>query len=351
MQHVAIDLGSKESQVCVRSADGTILVEKKHPTRGLAKLLESRPPSRVVLETSSEAFRIADQAKRAGHEVRVVKSTLSKQLGVGERKLKNDVRDARKLSEVSCRIDLPSVHVPSEMARVWRSEIRSRQTFIETRTKLVSHVRGWMRTQLLTVRKGSTETFPQRVRERAGETNQAIPAHVEEALSVIDVMNISATASMKRIQELANASEVCRRLMTIPGVGPVTAVAFVAAIDDVSRFRHAYQLTSYLGVTPGENSSSKRERRTGITKAGPSSVRRNLIQAAWTAFRTRPNDPMVRWAKRIADRRGKCIAIVALARKMAGVMFAMWRDRTNYCPLRAALPINASSAIEATSPA
>lgn len=338
MQHVAIDLGSRESQVCVRSADGTILSEKKHPTRGLVKLLESWPTSRVVLETSSEAFRIADQAKQAGHEVRVVPATLSKQLGVGERGIKTDLRDARKLSEVSCRIDLPSVHVPSQTAREWRSVIRSRETLIEARTKMVNHVRGWLRTQLRTVRRGTTETFPTRVRDRAGEEGTVIPPNIEGTLSVIDALNIQVTASMKQIAALAKASEICRRLMTIPGVGPVTAVAFVAAIDDVSRFQHAYQLTSYLGVTPGEDSSSKRERRTGITKAGPASVRRNLIQAAWVAFRFRPHDPMVRWATAIGERRGKFIAVVALARKMATVMFAMWRDSTNYNSLKASVP-------------
>jgi transposase len=337
MQHVAIDLGSKESQVCVRSVDGTILVEKKHRTRDLGKLMKSWPASRVVLETSSEAFRIADQAKQAGHEVRVVPSTLSKQLGVGERGVKTDLRDARKLSEVSCRIDLPSVHVPSDVAREWRSVIRSRETLIEVRTKMVNHVRGWLRTQLLTIRKGSTETFPARVRERADADGTTVPSHVEEALAVIDVLNVQVTASMKRICQLAKTSPLCRRLMTTPGVGPVTAVSFVAAIDDVARFQHAYQVTSYLGVTPGEDSSSQRERRTRITKAGPSSVRRNLIQAAWVAFRFRPNDPMVRWATRIKERRGKFIAVVALARKMAGVLFALWRDSTNYNPLKAAL--------------
>lgn len=337
MQHVAIDLGSKESQVCVRSADGTILVEKKHPTQKLEQLMKSWPASRVILETSSEAFRVADRAKDAGHDVRVVRSTLSKELGVGDRGVKTDQRDARKLSEVSSRIDLPSVHIPSEKARELRSIVRSRELLIETRTKAVSHVRGWMRTQLRTIRRGSTETFPARVRERAVEEKHSIPAHIECVLMVIDALNTQATASMKQIFKLAKGSELCRRLMTIPGIGPITAVSFVAAIDDVSRFKHAYLVQSYLGLTPGEDSSSKRQRRTGITKAGPSSVRRVLIQAAWVAFRRRPQDPMVRWATRISERREKPIAVVALARKMAGVMFALWRDNTSYSPLRAAM--------------
>lgn len=336
MQHVAIDLGSKESQVCVRSADGTILAENKHPTRKLEELIRSWPASRVILETSSEAFRIADYVRAAGHEVRVVKSTLSKQLGVGERGIKNDLRDARKLSEVSCCIDLPTVHVPSENARAWRSEIRSRETLIETRTKLICHVRGWLRTQLWTLRRGVTQTLPARVRDKATQQGTVVPAHIEEILVTLEVMNRLAMASQKRISTLAKDSELCRRLMTTPGVGPITAISFAAAIDEITRFRRAHRLASYLGLTPGEDSSSQRERRTGITKAGPASVRRNLIQAAWVAFRRRPNDPMVRWATRVAERRGKFIAVVALARKMASVMFAMWRDSTNYSPLRMA---------------
>ena len=101
MNHVAIDLGSKESQVCIRQPDGTIVVEKKHPTRKLGELMQTWPTSRVVLETSSESFRVADLALAASHEVRVVPATLAKQLGVGERGVKTDLRDARKLSEVS----------------------------------------------------------------------------------------------------------------------------------------------------------------------------------------------------------------------------------------------------------
>lgn len=334
MQHVAIDLGSKESQVCVRSAEATILVEKKYPTRRLEELMRSWPPSRVILETSSEAFRIADAARRAGHEVRVVRATLSKQLGVGDRGIKTDQRDARTLSEVSCRINLPSVHIPSEQARELRATVRSREVLIATRTKMVNHVRGWLRTQLMKLPKGTPATFPERVRARASES---LPMYIEQVLLVVESLNIQIAASDRHLRGLAKASEVCRRLMTIPGVGPVTAVTFVAAIDDASRFEHAYRLQSYLGLTPGESSSSERERRTSITKAGPASVRRTLIQAAWTIVRRRPSEPMVRWAAQVAERRGKFVAIVALARKLAGIMFALWRDTTTYQPSMAAM--------------
>jgi transposase len=299
-----------------------VLYEKKHPTRGLEVLMQSWSPSRVVLETSSEAFRVADAARAAGHEVRVVRATLSKQLGVGERGIKTDLRDARKLSE----------------ARELRSLVRSREMLVSSRTRLVNHARGWLRTMLLKIRGGATATFPDRIRALATQQNQPVPQHIEHVLMVIDALNVQVLASDRQLRQLVRANELCRRLMTVPGVGPVTALSFVAAIDDVSRFEHAYRLTSYLGLTPGEDSSSERERRTSITKAGATSVRRTLIQAAWAAYLRRPNEPMVKWATQIADRRGKFIAIVALARKMAGILYALWRDKTSYRSEKSAQP-------------
>jgi transposase len=75
-----------------------------------------------------------------------------------------------------------------------------------------------------------------------------------------------------------------------------------------------------------------RERQTSITKAGPTALRWALVQAAWVAWRRKPNEPMVRWALQVAERRGKQIAIVALARKLSGILFAIWRDGTVYRP-------------------
>jgi transposase len=95
-------------------------------------------------------------------------------------------------------------------------------------------------------------------------------------------------------------------------------------------------MQSYLGLTPGEDSSSKRKRLTSITKAGPKAVRWTLVQAAWTARRCRKNDPMVIWAKGIEERRGRAIAVVALARKIAGILWAMWKKGNAYDPLKGA---------------
>ena len=269
----------------------------------------------MILETSAEAFLIADAALAHGHEVRVVPATLVKTLGVGARGVKNDRRDAQTLSEVSCRIDLPSVHVPSQLARELKSLCGSREILVKSRTMLINNVRGWLRTQLIRIRTGSTPTFQQRVLEYLQTHQLSLPEHIERQLVLLDALKVQVKAADQQLVKLAGEHPVCRKLMTVPGVGPVTAVRFVAAIDDVTRFRNAHAVESYLGLTPGESSSSDRKQHTGITKAGSTEVRRALIQAAWAAFRGRPQEPMVQWATQIAARRGVFIAIVALARK------------------------------------
>ena len=119
----------------------------------------------------------------------------------------------------------------------------------------------------------------------------------------------------------------------MPGVGPSTAVRFVAAIDDITRFESAHKVESYLGLVPGESSISERQQRLSITKAGSASVRWVLGQAAW-ALQVRCRDPGARplqlWAAEIVRRRGRRIATIALARKLAGILYALWRDGTTY---------------------
>ena len=117
MEHIAIDLGGRESQVCVRLPDGTVILERKVKTERLESFLKKRAASRVILETCAEAFGVADKAIEHGHEVLVVPALLVRQLGVGARGVKTDERDARCLSEASCRIDLPSVHICSARSR------------------------------------------------------------------------------------------------------------------------------------------------------------------------------------------------------------------------------------------
>lgn len=347
MDHIAIDLGSRESQVCVRAATGEIVEERRVGTRSLGTYLGKRPRSRVVLETCAEAFAVADAAIAAGHETVVVPATLAPSLGVGERGVKTDTRDARNLSEASCRMSrLPTVHVPTHASRDRKAMCGMREALIQTRTKLVNTVRGWTRPQGLgVVRSGSPETFPLRVKEHVASRGASIPPYVERLLMMIQTLSTEILAADEELKTVAASDPTCQLLMTAPGVGPVTAVRFAAAVDDVGRFGDAHRLEAYLGLTPGERSSGQKQTRTGLTKAGASKLRWVLVQAAWVARRYYKDHPMVAWSYEVESRRGKQIAVMALARKLAGVLYAMWRDASPYdCqhPIRRPAPVAAA---------
>jgi transposase len=339
MNHVAIDLGTRESQICVRGPDGSILEERKYPTRKLTELVASWGPSRVVVETSAEAFPIADAAKAAGHEVRVVPATLVRLLGVGERGVKNDRKDAQQLSKASWQTDLPSVHIPSPAARELKSLCGARDVLVATQRNLSNNVRGWLRTQLWRLPSGKIKTLPERLRSQAAPLDRELPEHVERQLKTLELVTEQVEAANKQVKKLAESHPVCLRLMTVPGIGPITAVRFVAAIDEPSRFPSAHRVQSYIGLTPGERSSGATTRMLGITKAGQDELRRCLVQAAWAAMKVQSAHPMLAWARRIMDRRGRAIGAIALARKLAGILFAIWRDGTTYQTQRAALLI------------
>lgn len=333
MHHLAIDLGGKESQICVRDSSERILDEKRHATRKLGEYLAKQPPSRVILETSAEAFAVADLARKAGHDVRVVPATLARTLGVGARGIKTDRRDAQALSSVSCKVELRSIHIPSERARAWRALSNSRDALVSSRTKLTNTVKSQLRGRLICSCPRRSKAMPETIRKLWMELEGQTPAHVERLLLLIEALDVQIAEADKEIRNLVKNDEVCRRLMTVPGVGANTALRFVATLDEIKRFGTAHDVQSYLGLTPGENSSSTRVQRTRLTKAGSPQMRFLLVQAAWSAKRWAPNHPMVRWATKIAERRGNAIAAVALARKLAGILFALWRDGSSYSPL------------------
>lgn len=331
MNHLAVDLGSRQSQVCLRSVEGTVLREERVPNRGLQNFFKEIPKSRVVLETCAEAFAVARLATVSGHEVNVVPATLAPSLGVGQRGVKTDRKDAQNLSMASCRMEhLPKVHVPSPLAQELRAQLTTRALLVSHRTATINCVRGWARTELLELAKTTRENFTTKVRDLALMRPEGLPRHIERLLKLIDALNEQLDEANEELKAMTERDPICVRLMSMPGVGPVTSASFRAAIDSVERFKSARAVESYFGLTPGERSSGLKAFRVGITGAGAARVRGTLVQAAWCAYRSRPLDPMVVWAKNIAARSPVQKAIVALARKMAGILFAMWRDNAEY---------------------
>lgn len=331
MNHVAVDIGSRQSQYCERTADGEVVRSGRLKNAALKEFFDALEPSEVVLESCSEAFTLAEWAMQGEHKVTVVPSTLAPALGVGARGVKTDKRDAENLSLASCRMaQLPAVHVPSSFARELRRQLTSRALLVAMRTMAVNNVRGYLRQHVVTLKKGASSSLPKRARAELLAREEGVSGHLEQVLATTEWLTKQIQEADRQLSLVVEKDAACVRMMTVPGVGPVTAAALRAVVDDVSRFAHAHLLEAYLGLTPGESSSGERTQRLGISKAGSAIVRASLVQAAWSAWRTAPNEPMVKWAKALAERRGRRIAIVGFARKLAGILYALWRDGTEY---------------------
>ena len=138
---------------------------------------------------------------------------------------------------------------------------------------------------------------------------------------------------LRLFETLANHDDTAQRLMTAPGVGPIVALTYVAVLDTPARFGgDARRASAFLGLVPSEDSSGERRHKGGITKTGPPELRSLLIQASWTIWRgrTAAGVALRTWAHALAARRGRRVAIVALARRLSRILFAMWRDETTF---------------------
>ncbi|MEO0812533.1 MAG: IS110 family transposase [Myxococcota bacterium] len=332
MHHIGIDLGGKKSQICVRAADSSIVAEFEARTHHLAKALADFPKSRVILETCAEAFSVARLLQDEGHDVRIVPATLVRQLGVGHRGVKTDKRDAQALSQVSCRIEVASVHLPSIRSREIRAVLKLRDGLVKSRTQMVNSVRSWARERLIDLPKGTPLGFPRKIRACLEEYPDGLPGCVERQLQVIELLNAQIKEADVEIESLRQSHPVASQLSKLFGVGGIAALYFVSMLDTQERFSDVKAVYSYLGMTPREYSSADKRNKYGITKAGPADVRRTLVQSAWVIWQKRPNDPLAVWGQRIAERRGRKVAILAMARKLAGIMYAMWRDGSSYRP-------------------
>lgn len=337
MEHVGIDLGATKCHIMRLSATGEVLERSAVGTGTMELWLRGLEPSRVVMEACTQSPAMARLAQQSGHVVVVVPGTLVRTLGVGARGIKTDDRDAEVLARASLRIEtLPSVHLRSEAATHQRELVSTRSRLVKLRAQVAVSVKCHLRGQLIGTRgRASSKTFCETVRSLLLKTKDGMPSHIETLLKTFEFLTERIDELQGQIEKIARENEVCRKLMTIPGVGPHVALSFMSTIDEVSRFENADKLGSFLALTPGENTTGGKIRRTRTIHAGPVWLKAALVQSAWSMWRTTPQAPMVLWAKSIAEKRGKRIAIVALARKLATVMWAMWKRNETYHPERA----------------
>jgi transposase len=337
VEHIGIDLGATRSHIVVLSAKGELKKRLEVPTPELPNWLKKRKPSRVVMEACTQSTRIAEASRAAKHETFVVPGQVVRALGVGARGIKTDDRDAEVLARASVRSEeLPSVHTRSEQSRSQKEMLSARAILVKSRKQMSLHIKSWFRGRLHCLSgRANSVYFANTVRELALSSADGLPSAMESLLVIYEELTNQIDRLDQELETLATNDSNCQRAMTMPGIGHVTAVAFVAAVDDPNRFASSEQLASYMGLVPGEATTGGKVVRTGTIKAGPKYLRSLLVQCAWVMCRRRPNDPMVLWAQRIADKRGKRIAIIALARKMSTVLWAMWKSNTSYDPSRA----------------
>jgi transposase len=337
VEHIGIDLGSRHSHVVVLSPTGQQTAKYELVTEELPGWLSRRQPSHVVMEACTQSAAVARAALAAGHLTKVVPGQLVRLLGVGARGIKTDDKDAQALARASLRNeDLPSVHLRSEQSRSRRELLAARATLLEARKSIVLSVKSWLRGRLIVLKgRASAKSFGQTVRNTAVKHPDGLPMAIETLLVTFEHLCDQLEKLDEQVHALAESDATCERLMVIPGVGPHVSLAFTTHLDDPKRFASADKLASYLALVPGENTTGGKLKRTSTIHAGPGYLKALLVQSAWSMYRSRPNDPIVLWTRAIADKRGKRIAIIALARKLATIMWSMWRHSTSYNPARA----------------
>jgi transposase len=326
--HIGIDVHSRESQICVLQESGEVLQQRVPTTVArLTAVLAPLAPAQVLLEASGQSEWVAQVAERVGHQV-IVADPNYEPMYPGRRRIKTDRRDAEALAVASARGTYRAVHRRSAAQHSLQTLLGVRETLVHMRTQAINVVKAAVRGAGSRVASGAAETFVARV--QAADVPLAVALVVTPLLALLETVNAQVAAVDAQLREEVRVSPAAQRLMTVPGVGPVTALAFVATIDVPTRFARTRAVACYLGLVPDERSSGARQRRGAITKRGPRRLRWLLVQAAWAVWRSERASVAgwQAWADRVAARRGRQVAVVALARRLAGVLWAMWRDET-----------------------
>jgi transposase len=345
MEMIGIDLHQRESQLCIKSVDGTISERRIGTSRDwFTAVLGDRPRARVLLEATTESEWVARHLEALGHEVIVADPNYAPMYAHRSRRAKTDKRDARTLMQACDTGIYRPAHRLSEARRHVRADLAVREALVRTRTRYVSLAKTLVRRDGLRVASSRSDYVAERIAGLA--LGPALTRELAPLFHVLAALEEPLAALDARLAELVRTDQAAALLATVPGVGPVTASAFVATVDDVGRFRTAHEVEAYLGLVPREKSSGEKRQLGRITKAGNKRLRWLLVEVGWSILRSKaPETAALRaWGLRIAARRGKRIAVVALARRVAGILFAMWRDGVPYDARKIRLPGGAIAA-------
>ena len=328
MVYGAIDLHMRYSQIRIVDAEGRVLREQRVPTSAerLVAVFGGYGSMRILLETGTESEWVAQALEGAAHEVIVADPNYAPMYGEIRRKVKTDRRDVAALAEANRRSWYRATHRVSGAQRARRQVLRSRRQLVQMRSGTIALIRSLLRQEGYRLPPSSSERVPARL------ATLALPARLRDTVApltrMVETLTTELAGMEERLATRATADPIVQRLQTVPGVGRVVALTFRAFIDDVGRFPTAGQVSAAIGLVPREDSSAERRHRGHITKAGPRELRSLLVQAAWACWRSKASGTLRAWVERLAGRRGKRIAVVALARRLSRILFAVWRDQS-----------------------
>jgi transposase len=337
MRSIGIDLGKINSQFSERDEKGAEVTNQRfRTTRECLEERFSGEKARFLLEAGTPTRWVARVLVSLGHEVVVADPNyLPMYVDKKSKRKKTDKRDASTLSAALHQGNFRTAHLRSDVEQANKMRLDARSRLVETRTKHISAVRASFSQWGIALKMGESTRFAEMAGEKSAELPEAVQATVKVELALLAFVTKQVHALDAAIEKSIAKNPIVTRLMTAPSIGPITSAVYAATIDDPNRFSSGGQVASFLGLVPSEMSSGERRLLGRITKAGPAYLRHLLVQAAWSVWRSKRNPDAAdlrAWMEKIAAKRGKNIAVVAAARKLAVMLWAMWKKGNDFDP-------------------
>jgi transposase len=246
-------------------------------------------------------------------------------------RIKTDKNDARGLAQIARTGWYKAVHVKSHEGQALRALVGGRKQLVELRLEVENHIRGTLKTFGVKLGVVTAVALSAKVKAAISDKDALVQETMVALLNARDGILAQIKALDRRCAAVARKSPVTRRLMTVPGVGIVTALTYQAEIDDPLRFRKSRDVGVHVGLTPRRYASGEVDRSGAISKCGNGALRTLLFEASVTMLtRSGKWSRLKAWGVRLAQRNGFKPAATALARKLAVVMHRMWVDETNF---------------------
>ena len=320
---IGCDFHPRYEQIAALDPTTGEMVERRlsHEGKEAEAFYESLPRGALVgMEATCAARWFERLLDRCGHQLWVGDSAQIRALAV--RKQKTDTRDARHLLHLLATEQFPRIWIPSPAERDVRQLLVHRHKLVQWRTQVQNQLHALARNEGVRphtrfwTQKGRQQLESMSLDRWAAQRRQGL-------LRMLDELNPQIDDLTRQVEQEAQRRPEAIELMTQPGVGPIVSLAFLLTLGSAMRFRRGKQVASYLGLNPAEYSSGDRQRLGHISKQGNQMLRWLLVEAAWMAVRKDPQ--LERIYKRLAFRRGRKIAAVAVARKLAVKLY--WRLR------------------------